>query len=99
MGVIHWNGKYRVFSDLYFKIYGRFFFGKKKPKNEFDNLFLFTVAQSVLVYFIAIPFFLIDSSSLPLTVRILTGLMWLPFSWIIKHWIGVFQAIFRTIFV
>ena len=52
-----------------------------------------------MVYSIAIPFFLVDYSSLPLTVGILTGLMWVPFSWIIKHWIGLFHAIVRTLTV
>jgi uncharacterized membrane protein YqjE len=31
-----------------------------------------------------------------MTVGILTGLMWLPFSWIIKHWVGIFHALIRT---
>ncbi len=81
------------------KFTGENFLDKKKPKNEFDKLFLFTVGQAVLVYSIAIPFFLIDYSSLPMTIGILTGLMWLPFSWIIKHWVGIFHAIFRTVVV
>ena len=34
-----------------------------------------------------------------MTVGILTGLMWVPFSWIIKHWIGMFHAIVRTVVV
>ena len=72
---------------------------KTKPKNEFDMLFLFIAGQSILVYSIAIPFFLIDHTSLPMTAGILTGLMWLPFSWIIKHWVGVFHALTRTILV
>jgi hypothetical protein len=50
----------------------------------------------VLVYAIAIPFFHADCTSLPLTVGILSGLMWLPFSWIIGHWIGSFHALART---
>lgn len=45
------------------------------------------------------PFFMVDYSSLPLSVGILTGLMWLPFSWIIKHWVGLFHSIARTIIV
>ena len=65
------------------KFTGENFLDKKKPKNTFDKLFMFTVAQSVLVYAIAIPFFLEDYTSLPLTVGILTGTMWLPFSWIL----------------
>lgn len=79
------------------KFTGENFLDKSKPKNEFDALFLFTVGQAVLVYSIAIPFFLIDHSSLPMTVGILTGLMWLPFSWIIKHWVGIFHTLVRTV--
>ena len=81
------------------KFTGEDFLDKSKPKNVFDNLFLFTVGQAVLVYAIAIPFFLLDYSSLPMTVGILTGTMWLPFSWIIKHWVGIFHALIRTILV
>lgn len=81
------------------KFTGENFLDKTKPKNEFDTLFLFTAGQAILVYAIAIPFFLIDYSSLPLSVGILTGLMWFPFSWIIKHWVGVFHTLSRTITV
>lgn len=81
------------------KFTGENFLDKRKPKNEFDTLFLFTAGQAILVYSIAIPFFLVEYSSLPMTVGILTGLMWLPFSWIIKHWVGIFHAITRTILV
>jgi hypothetical protein len=34
-----------------------------------------------------------------LSVGILTGLMWVPFSWIIQHWIGSFHGISRTLLV
>lgn len=81
------------------KFTGEDFLDKTKPKNIFDGLFMYTVGQSVLVYAIAIPFFLLDYSSLPLTVGILTGTMWLPFSWIIKHWVGIFHAVVRTVLV
>jgi hypothetical protein len=81
------------------KFTGENFLDQDKPQNEFDRLFLFTVAQAVLVYSIAIPFFIIDYTSLPLTVGILTGLMWLPFSWIIEHWVGIFHALVRTIVI
>ena len=33
---------------------------------------------------------------MPLSVGILTGLMWLPFGWIVQHWIGLFHALVRT---
>jgi hypothetical protein len=52
--------------------------------------------MALLVYAIAIPFFLIERTSLPLTVGILTGLMWLPFSGMIQHWVGLFHGIART---
>lgn len=78
---------------------GENFLDRRKPRNDFDALFLMTVAQAVLVYSIAIPFFLTDPQSLPLSVGILTGTMWLPFSWIVKHWVGLFHAIVRTVVV
>ncbi|WP_273273308.1 DUF7010 family protein [Maribacter polysiphoniae] len=81
------------------KFTGENFLDKHKPENVFDGLFMYTVGQAVLVYAIAIPFFLIDFTSLPLTVGILTGTMWLPFSWIIKHWAGIFHAVLRTVLI
>lgn len=81
------------------KFTGENFLDKHKPKNEFDQLFFLTVAQAILVYAIAIPFFLVDYSSLPLSVGILSGLMWLPLSWMIRHWVGIFHTLTRTIVV
>ena len=81
------------------KFTGENFLDKTKPKNTFDRLFFLTVGQALLVYSVAIPFFLVDYSSLPLTVGILTGLMWLPLTWIIDHWVGIFHAIARTLII
>lgn len=81
------------------KFTGENYLDKSKPKNTFDNLFFLTVAQAVLVYSIAIPFFIEDYTSLPLTVGILTGLMWVPLSWIIDHWVGLFHSITRIILI
>jgi hypothetical protein len=78
---------------------GENFLDKQRPKNAFDALFLRTVGSALLVYAIAIPFFRRDFTSLPLSVGILSGLMWLPFSWIIEHWIGTFHALARTALV
>lgn len=72
---------------------------RKKPKNVFDNLFFLTIAQAIAVYSIALPFFMTDYTSLPLSVEILTGLMWFPLSWIIDHWIGVFHALSRILII
>ena len=93
------TGSIVYMSLLLSKFTGENFVDKNKTKNEFDGLFLYTVVQSVLVYAIAIPFFLIDHESLPMTIGILTGLMWVPFSWIIKHWVGLFHAIVRIVLV
>lgn len=79
------------------KLTGENYLDKNKPKNTFDKLFFLTVAQAILVYSIAIPFFIEDYTSLPLTVGILTGLMWVPLSWIIDHWVGIFHSLLRTI--
>lgn len=70
-----------------------------KTQNEFDRLFFMSVQMAWLVFAIAIPFFMIEPTSLPLSVGILAGLMWLPFSWIIQHWIGTFHAFARTALV
>lgn len=78
------------------KLTGEGFLDRSKPKNAFDRLFFHSVASSLVVFAIAIPFFLIDHTSLPLTVGILTCLMWLPLSWIIEHWIGIAHVALRT---
>ena len=81
------------------KLTGEDYLDKSKPQNTFDKLFFLTVTQAILVYSIAIPFFIEDYTSLPLTVGILTGLMWVPLTWIIDHWVGLFHSIVRTILV
>ena len=78
---------------------GENFLDKNKPKNVFDSLFFHCVAMALLVYAIAIPFFRVDYTSLPLTVGILAGLMWVPFSWIIQHWVGILHTVARTVLV
>lgn len=72
---------------------------KSTPKNAFDSLFYLTVAQALAVFSIAIPFFLVDYQSLPLSLGILTGLMWIPFSWLVGHWVGLFHTAARTALV
>lgn len=73
--------------------------GKNKASNWFDTLFFHTIMMAWLVFAIAIPFFMIEPTSLPLTVGILAGLMWIPFSWMIGHWVGLFHGIARTVLV
>jgi hypothetical protein len=79
------------------KFTGEDLLGKRRPGNPFDALFMRSVVMAWLVFAIAIPFFRLEPTSLPLTVGILAGLMWLPFGWIIQHWVGTFHAVSRTV--
>lgn len=79
------------------KLTGESFF--RKEKNVFDRLFFGGLLMAVLVYAIAIPFFIADHRSITLSVGILTGLMWIPFSWIVQHWIGYFHTLCRTFLI
>jgi hypothetical protein len=81
------------------RLTGEDLLGRRRKGNYFDQVFLFAVASALLVYGIAIPFFLVDPTSLPLSVGVLTGLMWVPFSGLIRHWIGLFHGITRTVLV
>ena len=81
------------------KFTGENFTDKNQPKNEFMDLFMQTLVMSLLVYAIAIPFFIQDHTSLPLTVGILTGLMWVPMTWSIQHWAPMAHGIARTVLV
>ena len=72
--------------------------GKKAP-NFFDRVFFHGVVMAVMVYAIAIPFFMIEPTSLPLSVGILTGLMWVPLSALLQHWVGLFHAFTRTVLI
>lgn len=78
------------------KFTGEDLLGKTRPGNFFDRIFLSSILMAFAVYAIAIPFYLVDHSSLPLTVGILTGLMWIPFSILARHWVGLFHAAART---
>jgi hypothetical protein len=72
-------------------------FESAKKRNFFDTLFLSAVAMCFLSYALAIPYFLENYRSLPFTVAVLAGLMWLPMSALIQHWVGVFHAVVRTV--
>lgn len=67
--------------------------------NPFDRLFFVGLFMALLVYAIVIPFFMTDHRSITLGVGILTGLMWMTFSWIIQSWIGYIHVILRTVLV
>lgn len=81
------------------KVTGEDFFNKKTPNNSFSHVFTVGLVMSMLVFSIAIPFSLQDYTSIPLTVGILTGLMWMPWSWAVQHWVGYFHTLSRTIMI
>ena len=81
------------------QITGEDLLGKTRNKNVFDDLFFHALVMAWLVFSIAIPFFMIEPTSLPLSVGILSGLMWIPFSWIIQHWVGLFHGVARTLLI
>ena len=78
------------------KLTGEDILGRKRKGNFFDKIYLSIMAMSLLVFALAIPFQFQNPTSVPLTVGVLTGLMWLPFSVIAGHWVGYFHAIVRT---
>lgn len=55
------------------------------------------MAMALLVFAIALPVAAIDHTTLPLSIGILTGLMWMPLSWAIQHWVGYFHTVARTL--
>jgi len=70
--------------------------GNTGERRFFDQQFLLSVGMVLLVFAIAIPFTQVDITSLPLTLGILSGLMWVPFSGLIQHWVGLFHGVTRT---
>ncbi|MEX0613545.1 MAG: hypothetical protein WD738_16365 [Pirellulales bacterium] len=68
-------------------------------KNELDALFMRGLIMVILVWAIAIPFWLVEASSLPLSVGVLAGLHWIVYGWIVRHWVGMFHSVTRTILV
>ncbi len=79
------------------KLTGEDILGRKRPGNFFDKIYLSALVMSLLVFALAIPFQFQNQSSVPLTVGVLTGLMWLPFSVIAGHWVGYFHTLARTV--
>ncbi|MFC3122723.1 DUF7010 family protein [Agaribacter flavus] len=78
---------------------GERLFSRKKEKNVFDGLFFSGVIMALLVFAISIPAAQADYQTLSLSIGVLSGLMWIPFSWIVQHWLGYFHAISRTLSV
>ena len=62
---------------------GERFFAKSVAKNSFDRLFFVGMVMSLMVFAIALPVADIDHTTVPLSIGILAGLMWMPLSWAI----------------
>ena len=76
---------------------GERFFSKDKVTTSFDKLFYVGMIMSFLVFAIALPVAAIDHTTVPLSIGILAGLMWMPLSWAIEHWVGYFHTVVRTL--
>ncbi len=76
---------------------GERFFAKDKVITSFDRLFFVGLIMSLMVFGIALPVAAIDHTTVPLSLGILAGLMWMPLSWAIQHWVGYFHTVARTI--
>ena len=79
------------------RLTGEDLLGRERRSDFFDRVFLLSTGSALLVFAIAVPFFLVEPTSLPLSVGILSGLMWLPFSGLIRHWVGLFHGVVRTV--
>lgn len=79
------------------RLTGEDLLGRERKSDFFDRVFLLATGSALLVFAVAVPFFLVEPTSLPLSVGVLSGLMWLPFSGLVRHWVGVFHGVVRTV--
>jgi hypothetical protein len=93
-----WLGTGSIFylGLIFSRFTGENFIAQGKQKNPFDRLFMCAIVMSLLVFGIAMPVAQLDYTTIPFTVGILAGLMWMVLSWIIQHWVGYVHAIMRT---
>lgn len=67
--------------------------------NDLGRLMGRSMLLTNLFWAVAVPFWWIEPSSLPLTAGIILGLQWIVLGWIIQHWIGLVHAVLRTLLV
>jgi hypothetical protein len=67
--------------------------------NDLGRLIGRTMLTVNLVWAVAVPFWMVEPSSLPLTAGVIMGLQWIVLGWIIQHWIGLFHSIVRTLLI
>lgn len=97
LDALPWHGRYFYIGSGLSYLTGERFFSKDRQNTEFDTLFFIGMAMALLVFAIALPVAAIDHTTLPLSIGILTGLMWMPLSWAIQHWVGYFHTVARTL--
>ena len=68
-------------------------------RDELGDLLFKSIMAANLFWAVVIPFYIVDRSSVPLTLGIMFGIPWMILGWIIRHWIGSFHAIARTVLI
>ncbi|HEX2101002.1 MAG TPA: hypothetical protein VHF69_10080, partial [Candidatus Synoicihabitans sp.] len=78
------------------RLLGEDVLARDRRGNFFDRIFLGALGSALCVFAIAIPFGIRDPSAVPLAVGVLSGIMWLPMSVLLGHWVGYFHALTRS---
>ncbi len=68
-------------------------------RHELGDLLFKSIMAASLFWAVVIPFYIVDPSSVPLTLGVIFGIPWMILGWIIRHWIGSFHAIARTVLI
>ena len=68
-------------------------------RDQLSDLLFKSIMAASLFWAVVIPFYIVDRSSVPLTLGIIFGMPWMILGWIIRHWIGAFHAIARTVLI
>ena len=68
-------------------------------RDELSDLVFKSILAASLFWGVIIPFYILDPSSVPLSLGIVFGIPWMVLSWVIGHWIGSIHAIARTVLV
>jgi hypothetical protein len=67
--------------------------------NDLGRLMGRSMLMVNLFWTVAVSFWVVEPTSLPLTAGTILGLQWIVLGWIIRHWIGLFHAIVRTFLI
>jgi hypothetical protein len=67
--------------------------------NDLGRLMGRSMLMVNLFWAVAVSFWVVEPTSLPLTAGVIMGLQWIVLGWIIQHWIGFFHAIVRTFLI